>query len=151
VRAVASVAGCAVERPEVDRDSVDLTLRGYDTSGPVLFPRLDLQLKCMGRETFRDDEIRFPLKLKNYDDLRKDNVLVPRILVVVLVPRDTEEWLAQSEEEMLVRHCAYWRSLRGLPDTSNDFSVTLGIPRGNVFDVPELGQMMKKISAGARP
>jgi len=144
IRAVASAAGCAADRPEVDRDSVDLMLRGYAT-------RLDLQLKCTAREVLHGDEIRLPLKLKNYDDLRPENVLVPRILVVVLVPRDAEEWLEQSEEEMLVRHCAYWRSLRGLPDTENEVSVTLGIPRSQIFDVPALGRLMERISAGERP
>jgi len=38
---------------------------------------------------------------------------VPRILVVVTVPAVAQEWLSQSEEEMVLRHCGYWISLRG--------------------------------------
>jgi len=151
VRAVASAAGCSVDRPEVDRDSVDLMLKGYDTGGPIAYPRLDLQLKCSSREVMTNDEIRFPVKRKNYDDLRKENVLVPRLLVVVLVPEEVGRWLFQSEEEMLVRHCAYWRSLRGMPESPNDHSVTVRIPRGNLFDVAILGELMRRVSQGDKP
>jgi hypothetical protein len=51
---------------------------------------------------------------------------------------------------VLVRRCAYWRSLKGLPDTSNKASVTLGIPRNHVFDVPTLGRLMQRSSAGEK-
>lgn len=67
VRAVASVAAAKVSRVEVDDDSVDVTL---ERSGGCA-PRLDLQLKCTGVDDHPAGVVTFPLKLKNYDDLRR--------------------------------------------------------------------------------
>jgi len=151
VRAVASAAGCVVGLFGVDHDSVDLSLRSQDTFGPISSPQLDLQIKCTARIVPIEDEIRFPLKIKNYNDLRRENLLVPRILVLVLVPQHVGAWLSQSEEEMRVRHCAYWLSLRGLPEKPNDYSVTVRVPRSNIFDVPALESLMRRVSAGENP
>ena len=54
----------------------------------------------------------FPLSLKNYDDLRSDS-WAPRLLIVVLLPTEEEEWLVHSEDELRMRHCGYWLSLAG--------------------------------------
>lgn len=83
------------------------------------------------------------MKTKNYDDLRGEGFLVPRILVVVTVPVAAQEWLSQSEEEMILRHCGYWVSLREAPATENTHSVTVDIPRRNVFDVEALRRLME--------
>ena len=37
--------------------------------------------------------------IKNYDDLRAD-VIAPRLLVVVCVPEDCEDWTRQTEEHL---------------------------------------------------
>lgn len=73
--------------------------------------------------------------IKNYDDLRAD-VIVPRLLVVVCVPEDCEGWTRQTEEHLCLRHCAYWLSLAGMPETDNVESVTVRIPRNQIFSVP---------------
>jgi Domain of unknown function (DUF4365) len=82
--------------------------------------------------------------------LRK-NVLVPRILVVVLVPDCLEDWLQQSEAEMCMRNCAYWMSLRGMPETQNTATVTVALPRSNQFTVQALKSMIQRISEGNLP
>nr|WP_245543634.1 DUF4365 domain-containing protein [Methanoplanus limicola] len=35
--------------------------------------------------------------MKNYNDLRPENVQVPRILLVLLVPDEIDIWIDQSE------------------------------------------------------
>lgn len=96
------------------------------------------------------DYIRYPLKVKNYNDLRK-NALVPRILVVLLVPENLEDWLQQSEAEMCMRNSAYWMSLREPPETQNIANVTVCLPRSNQFTVPALKSMIQSISEGSLP
>jgi hypothetical protein len=76
---------------------------------------------------------------------------VPRILVVVLVPENIENWIQQSEEEMCTRHCAYWVSLLGMPATRNTTSVTVELPRRNLFTVEALESMMQRISQRGLP
>jgi Domain of unknown function (DUF4365) len=152
VRAVASVAGFAVAIPEVDDDSIDLILSGRGANGTVRSPRLELQLKASSRrDIIRDDAIAFPLPVKNYNDLRPDNVLVPRILVVVLLPDELGEWILHSEEQISLRRCGYWRSLRGLPETANQETITVDLPRTQIFRPVELEQIMSDIGRGVNP
>ena len=99
---------------------------------------------------FLKASVRYPLNLKNYNDLRI-NALVPRILVVVLVPENLADWLVQSEDELLMRHCGYWVSLRGLPETVNATTVTVELPRSNQFTVEAVVSMFQRISNGGLP
>ncbi|HEU4428784.1 MAG TPA: DUF4365 domain-containing protein [Myxococcota bacterium] len=96
VRAVASVAGVTVDRPRVDNDSVDLRFSKRLSSGPIHAVSLEAQLKTTAADILRAGHLAFPLEMKNYDDLRPANVMVPRILIVVLVPPDTIEWLYRA-------------------------------------------------------
>jgi Domain of unknown function (DUF4365) len=150
VRAVGAVAGFSVDRLELDFNSIDLQITAGSGEESVSFPELKLQLKCTSRDVIDGDRIRFALKVKNYNDLRK-NVLVPRILVVVLVPDCLEDWLQQSEAEMCMRNCAYWMSLRGMPETQNTATVTVALPRSNQFTVQALKSMIQRISEGNLP
>jgi hypothetical protein len=151
VRAVASVAGFTLAKPEVDDDSIDLILAQRGGAGTVRSPRMEMQLKCTGRDIINNGGLHFPLKLKNYDDLRVDDVLVPRILVVLCVPDDLSDWIEHTEQQMLIRHCAYWVSLRGLPASPNIANVTVQLPQGNLFNPASLTQIMARIGGGGLP
>lgn len=151
VRAVAAVAGFTCYKPEPDVDSVDWCIAAVGGRGTTRSPKVELQLKCTSRDVMDDKVIGYPLKIKNYDDLRADNYQVPRILVIVLVPDKLEDWLRQSEDEMAMRHCGYWVSLRSQPQTDNEASVTVRIPRVQQFTVDSLKELMERISNGGLP
>jgi hypothetical protein len=151
VRAVASVAGYTATVPELDRDSVDLQLAGVGGGGTIRSPYLDLQLKCTGAEELSPTDFPLPLKIKNYDDLRATDLAVPRILVVVVVPPDIDDWLAVSEDQMIVRNCGYWHSLHGEPESENATTVTVRIDRERIFDVAGLQTLMQTVAAGGKP
>ena len=91
------------------------------------------------------------IKRKNYDDLRATDVLVPRILVVVLVPDQPADWLAHSETQLAMRRCGYWCSLRGLPAGANTTGQTVQVPRSQTFTVQSLQAMMARVGQGALP
>ncbi len=148
VHAVVSVAGFALYNPEVDDDSIDCGIAERGGNGTVRSPRLELQLKCTSRNVVKEERIAFPLKIKNYNDLRESNVLVPRILVVIIVPEDLDNSLHQSEEQLCLKHCGYWVSLSGRPETENSGTITVSLPRGNQFTVPALRGIMERIGRG---
>lgn len=150
-RAIATVAGFSTYSPNVDDDSVDLGISERGGVGLFGSPRLELQLKCAYALTISETELRYAIKLKNYDDLRLITPFVPRILVVVVVPEKIEDWLDLGEERLLLRHGAYWLSLFGLPEVANEARVTVKIPRANLFTPAALGQMMKKVAQGLSP
>ena len=150
-RAVAAVAQVVVNEPTVDDDSVDLSFKKKGGGGKVRSPQLDVQVKCTESANVHANHVAYPLKLKNHEELRPTNLLVPRILIVVTVPDDLDDWLNHSEKELAMRKCGYWLSLRGEPPTTNDTSVTVHLPRANQFTVAQLRQIMQRIGNGQTP
>lgn len=151
VKAVASVAGCQVDWSDVDYDSVDGTFRRRSIGAINRAPILDFQLKCTAQDLLRADGVHFPFSLKNYDDLRAVNLSAPRIAVVVLIPPDVQHWLRHTEDELLIRRCGYWVSLRGEPAVTNGNTKTVIVPRTNVFDANQLDSMFLRIESGHLP
>lgn len=144
VRAVAARAGYVIGRSELDRDSIDLRIE----SGEPMRPALDLQLKATANLNGRDDcYFRFTLNRKNYDDLRIPTQ-TPRLLVVLDLPRRRDQWVTITEDKLVLRRRAYWLSLVGRPQTDNQVSVTVQIPRRNVFDVNGLRALMDQSREG---
>lgn len=153
IHAVASVAGYSfMGSPRIDDDSVDLVLGATRKHGTMRkAPRLDVQVKCTETDGGVGDTLAYPLPMKNYDDLRVEDVHVPHILVVLCVPRDLEDWLHETAEQTAMRRVAYWCSLRGAPAVDNDHTKTVHLPRAQRFTVAALKQIMTRIGEGAGP
>jgi hypothetical protein len=143
--AIASMAECSLSKPSVDDDSVDWTL----SSKIIGKPKIDIQMKCTELIPATPPEyISFRLKAKNYADLIVTELMVPRILVVVSVPEDAAEWMSETSEELVLRRCARWISLRGKPESDNSASVTIRIPTTNLFTVASLNSIMEMAARG---
>jgi hypothetical protein len=145
---VAARAGFACQVTLVDDDSVDLIIgaRGYvHAQAVVRSPRIEVQLKATAKEVLAESAVVFPLPLKNYEELRLPSAL-PRILVVLRVPEPIGNWLQQSEDEMVMRHGAYWHSLAGMKESDNTTSVTVELPRANLLTPDSLTKLMERAS-----
>lgn len=152
VRAVAAVAGYSITSCEVDDDSIDLGLTGNRKDGAhVRAPKLELQLKCQSNDDGRGADLSYPLKMKNYGDLRDPEVHVPRILVVCCVPEDVSAWLHEDVQATAMRRCAYWLSLRGLPAVPNETKCSVRLPRSQLFTTTALRELMERIGSGGLP
>ena len=151
VVAVAAAAGFVTGQWDVDDDSIDWQIAASGGHGTRRSPRLELQLKCTASPNIADGSIRFPLSAKNYEDLIPENVSVPRILAVVIVPTEVSEWLTLSDGSLILRNCAYWVSLRGREASENEVSVTVDVPLAQRFDVDALRAMMERVQAGELP
>ncbi len=143
VEAVASQAGYHIAQPRVDHDSVD----GVLIADFGRRPRIEFQAKATRKDIIRSATANFPLSIKNYNDLRVD-VKNPRILIVLLMPEEKSLWLKQTQEELCLRHCAYWMSLEGQPDRPNTSSVTVQVPTANIFNSEQLIDLMEKAEKG---
>jgi Domain of unknown function (DUF4365) len=151
IQAVASVAGYSVERNYVDYDGIDLGICAHGAGGAVRSPRVDVQVKSItaGRPS------RFPwsyaLDVDNYDSLHHADLAVPRILVVVAMPKNVANWVKATPQQLTVRHAGYWISLRGAPPTSNASTVTVHFPANHRLTPHELQAIMTRISQGSLP
>jgi hypothetical protein len=94
------------------------------------------------------DPIAYALPVKNYDELRYTDYSSPRVLVLVAVPTELQDWLSHSETELVLRHCGYWLSLGGQSSVPNTTTVTVRIPRSNLFSVEGLDGLMERIGRG---
>ena len=98
VEAVASLAGFHASEIKVDQDSVDGVL--YGDFGRR--PRIEFQAKATARDVVRENRIHLPLSVKNYNDLRIE-AINPRILIVLIMPRETQQWVNQTDDEFCMR------------------------------------------------
>ena len=130
ISAVGAGAGFDVRFPRRDRGSIDGTIHSEDPP----FAEFQFQAKSTSAEQISGGEIRFPLPVGNQRDLTVSTT-VPRILIVMLLPADESDWLAQSSDELCMRKCAYWTALEGQDPSENRSTITVPIPLANMFDV----------------
>ena len=148
VRAVAAKAGYATSQPDFDRECIDLTIY----AGGEMRPRLDLQLKATVNLTeigAAKDTFSYQCDRRTYEHLRL-KTQTPRILVVMRLPKDAARWLSFEPEELVVRHCAYWVSLSGLPELEKGKeSKSVHLPKSNQLDMEGLKVLMQKARTGS--
>ncbi len=153
VRAIAARAGLICGTTENDL-GFDLFLRSVEAHGHQLWdsgPQLDVQLKSTARAAVREDAVAYDLEVRAYNILRQQNAARPRILVVLVLPEDENDWSSQTEDALILRRCAYWMSLRGAVATASQTTCRVAIPRGNVFSVESVQVLMDRVREGEWP
>jgi hypothetical protein len=149
VHAVAARAGYTCQVQTVDDDSVDVQVgsKGYvHERSLICSPRIEIQLKATSSPQMKPTYLSFPLALKNYEELRV-TTLIPRLLLVLVLPKNPAEWIETSEECMISRRCIYWASLLGMQAISNTRKVSVRLPRSQQFDVDQLRRLMQRVSS----
>ena len=115
-------------------------------------PKIEVQLKCTLGDP-PDADFSYDLPVKNYKDLGGplSEYQAPRILVVVYVPKDVDQWAVQDAGMLVLRHHAYWLCLHDSQPTINTKSERVYIPAKNSFTPKALKTMMDSVGAGGRP
>ena len=144
LQAIATGARCSLGEIRVDFDGVDVLVRQGAEHSHYENPQVEVQLKCTSRSALlRADHVAYPLDIRTYDLLRSEKRYVEAILAVMVVPPEMDDWVETTEEELKLRRCVYWRSLKGLPPSANQESVTIEVPRGQILDVPGLLNVLR--------
>lgn len=145
VRTLAAKAGYLTSVPEPDWDSLDLRLQ----AGGDYRPALDLQLKAT--TTFPENPesiLSFQLSIKNYRELQIETQ-TPRLLVILALPKEREQWISLTEQELVLRRRAYWLSLQqSYNEIIDQETVTVHIPLQNVLNIKTLQDLMEKSRKG---
>lgn len=108
---------------------------------------LHIQIKATIEEP-RDDGINYEYRLRGanrYDDLRSQTISIPRLLVVLFLPSTPTNWLSHTPDELVLRRCAYWQSLRNAPSITTK-SAVIKLPKVQVFSPSELTELAVRIS-----
>ncbi|MCP4695323.1 MAG: DUF4365 domain-containing protein [Gammaproteobacteria bacterium] len=143
ISAVASAAGYQICRPEYDVDSID----GILISDTGKRSMIGFQVKATSVAShLKDDHIVFPLKIKNYDELRIETAN-PRILIVLYMPEQhPDKSLEFSDSRLCMKQCAYWINLAKEPPTQNKKNITVYVPRSQPLSVQQMQEMMAKVN-----
>ncbi len=151
--AVAAKAAFAVDMPRIDADSIDAIISAKGKLAPdgKVSPRIEVQLKAtINWHINEQGNIPYQIPIKNYNDLRADTV-VPRLLVVLCLPKEEENWLNHTPEALLIRQCAYYLNLNGLQDSVALEKPTVYLPETNKLSPEALKVLMLKASKMERP
>lgn len=143
VGTIAARAGYDVTRHEVDRDSVDTII----SAKGEMRPQIHAQLKASTKIPTAAAQFDFTLSVKNYNDLRI-RTQAPRIIIFFAMPKNPKSWLSHNAQRIITRRCAYWKSIHGLPETTNTTGVTIQVDTSQVLDTPTLVALMEKSRAG---
>jgi hypothetical protein len=82
----------------------------------------------------------------------RSNVGEPhRILVVLFLPQNPEEWLAISSSELILKEAAFWVSLYGADATQNQTGETIYLPKANLLTPESLISICQGIGTGVLP
>ena len=68
--------------------------------------------------------------------------------MVLTVPEESSGWVQYIDNSLILSHTCYWASLRFLPATSNETSVTVDIPTEQMLTVDSLAKLMEMASVG---
>jgi hypothetical protein len=154
LHAVASAAGasCSVTSRSEDNAGVDAKIVGW---GP--FPnggyRQEVDLKVQLKATTNAPsnvcgQLSYRLNgLSRYNDLRSDAIYTPRILVVLFLPSTSQsDWITHGDDALSLHKCAYWVSLRGAAESTNQTGQTVYLPLSQRFDKEGLRTLLSMIS-----
>jgi len=133
--------------PEIDNDSIDISIRGKGFKGRFRKPRIELQLKCSNAKNLIDkdnNELVYKLKQKNYNDLAEDSP-IPLILVIHHAPSNQSDWVVETDSGATIKNISYWYSLNGKEEISKSGKI-IRIPLEQKFDSDALMWMMEEAS-----
>jgi len=146
LNAVCAASGITMETKQHDDDGIDAILQKtiYISNGTRYNAQIGASLKSTSIDLKEDENYyHYPLKKKNYDELRMPSTVKPYLFLLVL-PIEENEWLTQSIEQLVIRKCMFWLDLKELPDSDNSSNVTVLLPKTNIVSSETLDEMLKK-------
>ncbi len=153
LHAVASKAkmSCSFGNRHDDNNGVDAKLSAigpFDGGGYLNDISMNIQLKATkSTPTFVGDYISYLIQgIKRYDELRLTNLFTPRFLVVLFLDEVSDNWLQITADQLIIKKCAYWVSLRGAPDSTNGTGQTIYIPKENLLTPSALHTIASTLS-----
>lgn len=156
LHAVAAAAGasCSYSSRLPDNRGVDAQLTAwapFANGGLRTEVDLKVQLKAtVAAPTDTGTHLSYKLRdIAHYDDLRKKGAYaVPRILVVLYLPKDKSEWVSSSSDVLSLKRSAYWVNLAGAEKSANTSGVTVYLPKSQLLSPGGLKSLFSILSHG---
>lgn len=125
-----------------DGNGVDaeVNYRGVSGHPYIKHVQLNIQLKATIESPGTDPNFAsyYIQGIKRYNKLRKDDSAIYKLLVVLFLHSDMSEWLKCTEEELILKNCAYWVCLYDAEESTNATGQTVYLPKSNLLTPDEL-------------
>ena len=145
LKTICAIQGITVNENTDDEDGIDVSLsKVIKLSSCIPYnAKIDVQLKSSSNGyTEQKNHYAYPLKIKNYNDLRAD-AAVKSYLFFLVLPSDEQEWVKHSVEELVVKKCMFWVDLANMPETNNTSSITIHVPKANAVSPEALEGLLR--------
>lgn len=151
VSAIAAKAGVAcrpANAPEYGTDVHLVRIRQlpngkYAETGWIL----NCQIKSTTTNEINDQYIIYDMEVEDYNKLATWEGGSPCVLLLVCLPKDPQDWLGISEEQLVIKHCCYWTHITD-PPSSNQSRKRVFIPRSQVFTPDTVNILLDQIKSG---
>jgi hypothetical protein len=158
LHAIASRAGmaCSAANRHEDNNGVDAEVAAWlpPQGDRLIEVECNIQLKAtmmVPAETATHYSYLIDSRRK-YDDLRSTQLQNPRLLVVLFLPAGAADWLVHSVDELVLRRCAYWVSLRGAEEIApGNNSKTVYLPKAQTFTPDQLLELVERFAVRDYP
>lgn len=151
VSAICSKAGATVS-PVPQDYGVDLSVRNvrrYGTKFMDMGVAFDCQLKATINWSEVDNHIVYDVEVDTYNKLvfRKDNSMSPCLLVVLCLPRESDEWVSTSNDGLTLKKSCYFYHIHG-KETLNKSKRRIKIPIENRLTPELVNELIDKSTNG---
>lgn len=143
---LASAAGLTVARAEPDVTGDDFTIGHKGVVGNIRHPKIDVQVKSGSRPgaDCKDGHWKYRMQAKHFNELAGTDFVLPRFLVLVIVPGHSADYATASHDVLVLKHAAFWLSLedRQPVNRAPDTKVPVDVPIDNLLTVDVLRTLM---------
>jgi hypothetical protein len=108
---------------------------------------IDVQLKSVRTNlTINDGKISYSIPSDQYKKYTQKST-TQLLFILFCLPENQDEWLTLTEDELVLKKCAYWTGVKNAPLCNRD-SITIYIPQKNLLSVAQLQTIVNDISNG---
>lgn len=144
INAICAKAKIKFDMVRRDEDGVDATIRKDVNAVSAIF---GIQLKSTtvkgvskGFTNADSENFTYPLKIKNYNDLIGKSTY-PRLLMLLVLPENEDEWFLQDTENLIMRKCMYYKNLFNESSSNNSETVNIEISKQDICSPQNLEKL----------
>lgn len=142
VQALAIVSGLdTLKSAYRDRCGVDWQIQFPGIYRLSRYPKIEVQVKTWSQPHGDDLAWRYPLRVKNFNNLAGEGFSLPRFLFLVIVPDYQPTWTEVSSDNFVLRQAVYWENFLyhdPLPDRPPESTHTVSVPYKNLLTTESL-------------
>jgi hypothetical protein len=146
LKAICASQGISMNENRRDEDGIDAYLSKIllRSNGSKFNAKIDVQLKSSScGYVEHNNYYAYPLKVKNYNDLREPSSTKPYLFLLVL-PENEQDWVIHDIDKLMIKKCMFWLDLADEPETKNTSTITVHFPKTQIVSPEVLESMLQE-------